>query len=840
MAYLSLTHSPNPQFSLFNSAKPTKSPHFAQTYFTNLHENAPIAQKSNIYQVASLCKNGQLREAVGLLTAMESLNLRIGPPIYGELLQGCVFERDFFTGQQIHARILKIGEPIARNEFVETKLLIFYAKCNAREVAIRLFSRLEVRNVFSWAAIIGLHCRMGFHEEALLGFCEMLKNDFPDNFVVPNALKACGALKLIGFGRGVHGYVVKMGFDGCVFVGSGLVDMYGKCDEVEDARKVFDEMLDPNTVAWNSMIVGYVQNGLNEEAIEMFYDMRAKGVELTRVTLSSFLTASANLGALEEGLQGHAIAVLGGFEVDNFLGSSILNFYVKVGLYEEAELVFRSVSQKDVVTWNVLISGFVRNGRFQEALDLCRLMRAENMRFDSVTLTSILSLCADTRNMKLGKEGHCYCIRNNLESDLAVASSTINMYAKCNRMNSAIQIFNSTTKRDLVLWNSLLAAYAELGLSGEALKLFYKMQLDGVPPNVISYNSLIWGFLRNGQVDEAKDMFSQMQSLDILPNLITWTTLISGLTQNGFGYDAILVFQQMQEAGVQPNAVSIISALSACTAMALLHYGKTIHSYITRHDLCLSIQIATSLVDMYAKCGCLYQAKNVFDTVVNKELPVYNAMISGYASHGQAVQALLLFKHLEDVGLEPDSITFTSILSACNHAGLVSEGLELLNDMASKHNVKPGMEHYGCVLSLLSKSGNLDKAYELLETMPYEPDARMLGSLLASCKEKHETELGEYLSEHLLQLEPGNSGNYIALSNVYATAGMWDVVTKVRNVMKEKGLHKNPGCSWIQIGQELNVFVSGDGSHPKNKDIYATLALLGMEMHFTEHASMIY
>jgi pentatricopeptide repeat protein len=151
-----------------------------------------------------------------------------------------------------------------------------------------------------------------------------------------------------------------------------------------------------------------------------------------------------------------------------------------------------------------------------------------------MTLASLLSASADISNMKLGKEGHCYCIRNNLESDVVVASSIVDMYAKCERIDYARQVFNSTIKRDIVLWNTMLAAYAELGQSGEALKLFYQMQLEGVPPNVISWNSVILGFLRSGQVSESKDMFLQLCSLGVQPNRITWTTLISGLAQNGF------------------------------------------------------------------------------------------------------------------------------------------------------------------------------------------------------------------------------------------------------------------------------------------------------------------
>lgn len=785
--------------------------------------------------MSSLCKQGQIQEAVDLFTEMELKDVQIGPEIYSELLQGCVYERDLSTGQQIHARIIKSGEWLARNEYVETKLVIFYAKCNLSEVSTSLFRKASIKNVFSWAAIIGLNCRVGFHEEALLGLCEMLEGGLlPDNFIVPNALKACGALQWIGFGKGVQGYVIKMGFGGCVYVASSLVDMYGKCGVLEDVRQVFDGMLDKNVITWNSMMVNYVHQGLNEEAIKVFYEMRNEGIEPTRVTVSSFLSASANIGAIEEGKQGHAVAVVGGLELDTIFGSSIVNFYCKVGLMDEAELVFSRMLEKDVVAWNLIISGYVQTGDVDRALNMCQQMRSENLRFDSVTLSSLMSASADTSNLKLGREGHCYCIRNDLESDVVVATSIVDMYAKCERIDCARQVFDTTAKRDLVFWNTMLAAYAEFGLSGEALKLFYQMQLEGVPPNVVSWNSVILGFLKNGQVSVAKDMLLQMQSLGVQPNLVTWTSLISGLAKNGFGNEAIVVFQQMQEAGIRPNTISIVSLLSACIDMALLCYGKAIHGYLIRNYPFLSIPLVTSLMDMYAKCGNIDQAKSVFNITVDKEVPVYNSMISSYALHGQAVEALALYRCLKEEDLEPDTITFTNALNACSHCGMVNEGLELFTDMVSKHHLKPTMVHYGCVVSLLSRCGNLNEAFRLVNTMPYEPDAHILGSLLAACRERNETELEEYLSNILIKLDPDNAGNYVALSNAYAASGRWDEAKTVRHLMKEKGLMKIPGCSWIQIGGQFHVFVAGDKSHPKIQKISMTLALLALEMCFTQ------
>ncbi|XP_044463541.1 pentatricopeptide repeat-containing protein At5g55740, chloroplastic [Mangifera indica] len=832
MASLPFTATPNPAFS---QTIPKKNLKLTQTSLSSPHETDHTYQnlyKSYFHHISSLCKEKQIQEAVDLLTKMEHENFQIGPEIYGEILQGCVYERAIYTGQQIHARIHKHGDLFSRNEYIATKLVVFYAKCDVLDIAYSLFFRLRVKNVFSWAAIIGLYCRMGLCEEAIMGFVEMQDNGVsPDNFVVPNVLKACGALGWIGFGRVVHGYVMKVGFNGCVFVASSLIDMYGKCGVLDEARKVFDGMLVKNAVAWNSVIVGYVQNGLNEEAIAVFYDMRLEDVEVTRISVTSLLSASANLDSLEEGKQAHAIAVVSGMELDNILGSSIINFYSKVGLIVEAELVFSRMIEKDMVTWNLLIACYVQNGQIHKALNMCHLMRSEFLKFDCVTLASILAAAADTRDIKLGKVAHCYCIRNNLDCDMVVASSILDMYAKCERTNDAREIFNSISHRDIVMWNAILSAYANLGLSGETLRLFYQMQLEGTSPNVISWNSVILGFLRNGQGNEAKDMLRQMQSSGVKPDLITWTTLITGMSQNGFGDEAILFFQKMQEAGIKPGAPSITSALSACTDVTSLQNGRAIHGYVTRQHLCLLTPIATSLVDMYAKCGNIHQAKRIFDIIPSKELPVYNALISGYALHGQAVEALALYKCLLNKGIEPDSITFTNILYACSHAGLVNEGLEIFVNMVSDHNIEPSMEHYGCVVNLLSRCGNLDEAFKVILTMPYKPDAQIIGSLISSCGVYHETDLVEYLSKHIFQLEPDNPGNYVALSNAYASAGRWKEVLTVRDLMKEKGLKKIPGCSWIQIGGEFHSFVAGDTSHPKTEELYATLALLGMEMH---------
>nr|AKH05149.1 chlororespiratory reduction 21 [Cypripedium formosanum] len=802
---------------------------------TKKPKNLDISSKCYLQEISSLCKEGQLEEAFSLLSEMDSYETQIGPEIFGEILQGCVYMRALSEGQQIHARLLKSGPFFHKNEYLETKLLVFYAKCDCLVAAEELFFRQKRPNVFSWSALIGLQSRHGFSRDALMSFCKMMEiGDLPDNFVLPNALKACLALGLISFGKGIHGYAIKVGFRECVYVLSSLVDVYGKCGALDDALKVFEEIPERNVVSWNSLMVGFVQNGIDEEALRIFLDMRIDGIQPTRASVASFLSASANLLAVDEGRQGHAVAVLLGLELDGILGTSMINFYCKVGLIEHAELIFRLITDRDEVTWNVLISGYVEDGQTERALNACHHMRRNSFKFDCVTLANILSACAYSCKLALGRIGHGYCIRNNLELDLVVASNIINMYASCDRILYAERVFNTTKLRDLVLWNTMISAYAQYGLSGQALRIFYQMQLEGVPPNVRSWNLIFLAFLRNGQAIEAQDMFALMKDSKLHPNLVTWTTLICGFARNGYGCQAIQLFIQMQSTGIRPNSVCIIGVLLACANVASLRFGMAVHGHVLRKGFLTSLCVTTSLVDMYAKCGSIEVAREVFEKAPKKTLPLYNALISGYSLYGQFKEALELYNCIQEEGLVPDCITFTGLLSACSHSGLVNESLKIFDEMVSTCNISPQKEHYGCILSLLARYGNFKDAIKVMSEMPFKPDAHMFGSLLAACKEFGGMEFGEALSNYLFRLEPTNSANLLALANIYATSGRWKEALDIRAFISKNGLQKNPGWSWIEVENELHVFAAEDGLHPKRNKIRDTLLCLHKEMKLME------
>eukprot|EP01018_Ginkgo_biloba_P003869 Gb_21351 [translate_table: standard] len=804
---------------------------------SNLIEKSLQKQEGNTYSytrdisaiVSALCREGRLKEAICILNEMDQRLICIGSDIYASLLQTCINMKALVLGKQIHARIFKTR--IGQNIFLETKLVIMYAKCGSLIDARQVFDKLHMQNVFSWAAIIGGYANHGYYEDTLTLFCQMQRaGTQPDDYVIPNVLKACAGLAAVQQGKEIHGYLIRTEFDRGVYVGSALLDMYGKCGSVDSARQVFDKMSQRNVVSWNAMIVGYVQNGYGIDALKLFHEMQIADIKCNQVTITSLLSACAELRALRQGKEVHNFIMRSGLESDVFVGSVLLGMYARCGSIVDAHGVFEKMSEKDVVSWNLLLSGYVQNGHNDHALNLCHQMQLAGLKPDSVTIATVLSACVKLLDMRHGKNIHSYVIRNGFESDVFVASGLIDMYAKSRSIKNARQVFDKMFQRDVALWNSMIAGYVENGCGEEALKLFQQMQLAGVKPNVISWNTMLAGYTKNGQGFEALELFDKMQSAGVKPNVITWTSMVTGFAQNGHGDDALKAFCRMQLAGVKPNSVTIVSALSACANLAALEQGKDIHAYIIRTGMESDIPVVSALLNMYAKCGSIDNACQLFNKLSEKDTILWNAMITGYAMHGLGEDALSLFNNMKRSGMKPDHFTFIAILSACSHAGLVDEGWLYFDLMKETYLITPSIEHYACMVDLLGRSGQLDEACELINQMPLKPDACVLGALLGACRVHCNVELGEHVAESLFELEPENAGNYVLLSNIYAAAGRWNDAAKVRNMMKEKRLKKRPGYSWIEVTNRVHTFFAGDRSHRQTEKIYAVLEDLDGKM----------
>eukprot|EP01018_Ginkgo_biloba_P008465 Gb_26313 [translate_table: standard] len=764
--------------------------------------------------VKMLCKQGRLKEALNILHLMDQRGIPPDFYAYASLLQSCVNVKTLPEGKLVHAHMIEIGfEPYI---FLEAKLVILYAKCESLVDARRVFDQMPHQNVVSWNAIIAAYARHGKGGEALTLFYQMEGTGFqPDEFTFASVLPACAGLAALEHGKIIHEDIIRRGYQFDIFVGSALVDMYTKCGSIENARHVFDKMPRLGVVTWSAMIAGYTQNGYNVEALKLFRQMQLAGVEPDKFTFASVLPACGSLAALDYGRNVHEEIILSGSMSDIFVENALLDMYAKCGSMEDARTVFDNMPERDVVSWTALISGYAQNGLFYEALELFEKMPQRNVVSWTVMIAG---------------------------------------YAQHGQVDEALKLFQKIPVKDVISWTAIIAGYVQNGCYDEALKLFQEMQLQGVKPSSGTFasvlpacanlaalhegkelhediiksgfqydifvgNALVDMYAKCQRIEDAQKVFQEMPRRD----LVSWNSMIAGYTQNGYFTEALKLFQQMQLMCVKPNPDAFASVLSACANLAALHEGKKIHEGIVSCGFHSDVFVGSALIDMYAKCGSIDDARNVFDNMLKQDVVLWNAMIVGYATHGCGKEALQLFEQMQHLDTKPNLVTFVGVLTACCHAGLVDDGCQYFDAMSQDYHIVPAMKHYCCMVDLLGRAGRLDEALNFINKMPIQPDATVWGTLLGACTIHINIELGEHVAEQLFESDPRNAAHYVALSNIYAAAGRWDGVEKVRKMMKDRKVVKMPGCSWIEMKKvgylPNNSFMLRDVEEEQKKQI---------------------
>jgi len=685
---------------------------------------------------------------------------------------------------------------------------------------------------FLWGAkALGISA---FHEQKLdMELKKPMEKEIPptDSNTYSSILQECINSKSLKHGKKVHSHIIKNWLNPAeIFMSNRLVEMYAKCGSLRDARHMFDKMLkrnsfswnimiagyakcgsmedakwlfetmpDRNAVSWNSVIAGYAQQGDGEEALKLFSAMQCEGIEANQFAYASVLRACACSMALEQGKQVHADVFKRGLYSDVYLGSALVDMYAKCGNVEYAQRVFNEMPERNVVSWNGMISGYDQNAHGNEALELfCQMQNADDdVMPDQFTFATVVSACATLLALKQGKQLHGHVIRTVVSPDIFLGNALVDMYSKCGSVEDAHQVFDKMPERDVVSWTALIAGYA-----------------------------------KSASFNEAHSVFEQMPER----NVVSWNAIISGCAQNGHSEEAIRLFWQMKQEGVYPTHYTFGNVLSACASLATLQHGKQVHAHVVKAGfqfktgLDSDVFVGNSLVDMYAKCGNIDDARLAFDKIVERDGVSWNAMIVGYAQNGHGNKALELFQQMLQEGMNPDHITMIGVLSACSHAGLVDEGRHYFNSMSQDHFITPLPDHYACMIDILGRAGYLDEAKDFIISMPFKADAIMWGAMLGACRIHGNVELGKWAAEHIFELDPQNSGPYVLLSNIYADAGRWGDVDKVRKLMKDRGVQKKPGCSWIEVNSRVHIFMAEDTSHPQSEEIYAFLVTLASQM----------
>lgn len=795
----------------------------------------------------------------GTVAALEQ-QAYVSNHIFYHLLQRCIKDANVVRGRKVHALIVRHG--LGSNCVLGHQLVCMYASCGSLLEAQQVFLKLPCPDNFVWLAIISAHCKHGQAEESIELYTKMrMSGAQPDDHVYVAVLKACASVAALTSGKLVHGDIIRSGMETNVFVGSALVDMYFKCGSLKEARKAFNKLSTKDLVIWNVMIAGYAQHGFVHETFQLFENMQEQGLQPDRRTLVMMLKVCSSVAALDQGRVFHDLIVKRQFDTDVFIGTTLVDMYAKCGSLTDARMVFDQMHNKNLVSWNTMLAGYALQKKGQDALTLFQQMQEAGIQPNQRTLVTILKACSGVAALDHGKAIHALIMEAGMQPDVFVISSLIDMYANCGNLEDALQVFNSVSTTDVVIWNAMIAACSQHGCEEQAFRLYQQMQHEGLQPCERTLVSLLNACSRSEALDQGKlfhalarergylldkfvavalvDMYAKCGSLDDarhvfdgLPQTdpVSWTAMITGYVQEGNGPAALELFPHMWGKGMQPDEGTVVTMLKACCMVAALSEGRLLHAYILDAGLISSIIICCGLIDMYAKCGSLKDARRVFGGLPNPGLVSWNSLIAGYAHHGRAQEALESFQEMQRSGTRPNTVTFVSLLSACSHAGLLDEGRGLFRCMVEQFRIPPDLKHYACMIDLLGRAGCLDEAAYFLTTMTLQPNIVMWKSLLSACRNHRDVRLGKLAFERILTLDNSVSAAYILMSDLYLVAGMFEEEAAVRRLMQTAGVVKEPGRAWIESETQVHRFVCQDQDHPDGKHIQDEVQRLSLAL----------
>ncbi|XP_073010120.1 pentatricopeptide repeat-containing protein At5g48910-like [Typha latifolia] len=491
-----------------------------------------------------------------------------------------------------------------------------------------------------------------------------------------------------------------------------------------------------------------------------------------------------SISSLSEVRQYHSLLIRLGLSADNHAAARLVQFLAlsPSGSLSYALRLFHRLPSPDPFLFNTLF----RSPLFPplSSFLLFSRMLSDSLLPNRFTFPSLLRCVSADPILLLpfGLQLHALLFKLGFASDPFSRNSLLLMYLSCSLPDAARRVFDTSAHVDVVSWTTMITGLSKLGLVDDARELF-----DGMPER----------------------------------NSVSWNAMIAGYVQGGRFADAFELFDRMREEGVGIDKFVAASMLAACTGVGALEQGRWIHEHIETNGIELDGKLATTVIDMYCKCGCLEKAYEVFVKLPQKGLSSWNCMIGGFAVHGRGELAIELFHQMEQEGVMPDDITLLNVLSACAHSGLVAEGRRYFKHIVKTYSIEPKMEHFGCMVDLLGRAGLLEEAKKVIDEMPMEADAGVLGALLGACKIHGNLDMGEKIGRRVIELDSHNSGRYVLMANMFASAGRWEDVADMRRLMNDRGVNKEAGRSAIEMNGLVHEFICGGMSHPEAREIYA-------------------
>lgn len=673
------------------------------------------------------------------------------------------------------------------------------------------------------------------------------------------ALKACrGDLKR---GCQIHGFSTTCGFTSFVCVSNAVMGMYRKAGRFDNALYIFENLVDPDVVSWNTILSGFDDNQI---ALNFVVRMKSAGVVFDAFTYSTALSFCVGSEGFRLGLQLQSTVVKSGLESDLVVGNSFITMYSRSGSFRGARRVFDEMPFKDMISWNSLLSGLSQEGTFGfEAVLIFRDMMREGVELDHVSFTSVITTCCHETDLKLARQIHGLCIKRGYESLLEVGNILMSRYSKCGVLEAVKSVFYQMSERNVVSWTTMISSNRD-----DAVSIFLNMRLDGVYPNEVTFVGLLNAVKCNEQIKEGLKihglciktgfvsepsvgnsfitMYAKFEALEdakkafddiTFREIISWNAMISGFAQNGFSHEALKMFLSAT-AETMPNEYtfgSVLNAIAFAEDISVKH-GQRCHAHLLKLGLNSCPVVSSALLDMYAKRGNINESEKVFNEMSQRNQFVWTSIISAYSSHGDFNSVMNLFHEMIKENVAPDLVTFLSVLTACNRKGMVDKGHEIFNMMIEDYNLEPSHEHYSCMVDMLGRAGRLKEAEELMSEVPGGPGESMLQSMLGSCRLHGNVKMGAKVAELAMEMKPELSGSYVQMYNIYAEKEQWDKAAEIRKAMRKKNVSKEAGFSWIDVGDTegsltMQGFSSGDKSHPKSDEIYRMVEIVGLEMN---------
>ncbi|KAA8530057.1 hypothetical protein F0562_004766 [Nyssa sinensis] len=636
----------------------------------------------------------------------------------------------------------------------------------------------------------------------------------------------------------------------------------GNCQVVEAHGRGTVAMHSKEAVTWTILIGGYSQHNQPKEAFQLFAQMLRSGTAPDYVTFATLISGCDDSVTGKEVVQVHAHIIKLGYDSTLIVCNSLVDSYCKTHCLDLAFQLFNDIPTRDSVTFNAMITGYSKDGLNEEAIGLFVKMQNLGSKPTEFTFAAVLCAGVGLDDIAFGQQVHGFMIKTNFLWNVFVANALLDFYSKHDRIHDAEKLFDEMPELDAVSYNVIITGYAWNGQLQESLDLFRELQFTRydrrqfpfatilsiaattlnlkmgrqihaqaivtIPDSdILVENSLVDMYAKCGKFEEANMLFANLAYRSSVP----WTAMISAYVQKGLHEEGLKLFDQMRKANVSADPATFASILRATANLASLSLGKQLHSFIIRLGYMSNVYSGSALLDMYAKCGSIKDAIQTFREMPDRNIVSWNAMISAYAQNGDGEATLKSFQEMVQSGLQPDSVSFLSVLSACSHCGLIEEGLWYFNSMTEIYKIVPKREHYTSMVDVLCRRGQFDEAEKFMAQMPFPPDEIMWSSLLNACRIHKNEELAKKAADELFKMdELRDAAPYVNMSNIYAAAGQWDSVGKVKKAMKDRGVKKVPAYSWVEIKQKIHIFTANDNTHAQMKDITRKIEMLTKRM----------